>query len=210
MVTLFARPASARSVVADHGRVSVKKCLQFGQVQGSQPLEVPRYGKHLYEYAVFADFMTALNLDNVVVDKTLHHRRHGASARKLSTDAGQSSPHFDVRSFSPNPTARGPIFSRAGLIGRYNLALGHFADRGDLIRCLQIAAQMKAQAIKPDVLAYNCLIRACGKDALSKQAIAIFEDMLAVGLYPERETFHLLLKVSPPVQINYEYSLIPG
>lgn len=55
---------------------------------------------------------------------------------------------------------------------------------------------MKAQDVKPDVLTYNCLIRACGKDALAKQAIAIYEDMLAAGLQPERETFHLLFKVS--------------
>jgi hypothetical protein len=34
------------------------------------------------------------------------------------------------------------------------------------------------------------------------QANAIFEDMLAVGLQPERETFHLLLKVCSLLRIN--------
>ena len=83
-------------------------------------------------------------------------------------------------------------------MGRYNLALGHFADKGDLPQCLRLATQMKVQGVKPDILTYNCLIRACGSDGLAKQATAIFEDMLAVGLQPERETFHSLFKVCPP------------
>ena len=60
---------------------------------------------------------------------------------------------------------------------------------------------MKARGIKPTVLTYNCLIRACGRLALPKQAIAIYEDMLAAGLQPGRETFHLLFEVSIPPRI---------
>jgi len=138
----------------------------------------------------------------VVVDQIVRHQRRGASARTLSTDVGRPRPHFDVQQFYPYPVAGGPIFSPAGLIGRYNLALGHLADRGNLIQCLQTAARMKTQGVKPNVLTYNCLIRACGEDTLWQQAMAIYEDMLSVGLQPERETFHLLFKVSLPARIN--------
>lgn len=61
---------------------------------------------------------------------------------------------------------------------------------------------MKTQDVKPNVLTYNCLIRACGKDALARHAMAMYEDMLTAGLRPERETFHLLFKVSLPAWIN--------
>lgn len=61
---------------------------------------------------------------------------------------------------------------------------------------------MKAQDVKPNMLTYNCLIRACEKEALAKQAVAIFEDMLTAGLQPERETFHSLFKVSSPAQFD--------
>lgn len=138
----------------------------------------------------------------MVVDQIVHHQRRGASVRTLSTDVGRSTPHFDAQQFSPYPVAGGPIFTRAGLIGRYNLALGHFADRGDLIQCIKTAAQMKTQGVKPNVLTYNCLIRACGRDALWRHASAIYEDMITTGLQPERETFHLLFKVSLPVWTN--------
>ena len=146
--------------------------------------------------------MTVPDIDNAVVDQIVRHQQRGTLVRTLATDAGQPSPHFNPHPFSPYLVAEGPIFSRAGLIGRYNLALGHLADKGDLIRCLQLAAQMKTQGVKPDVLTYHCLLRACGKDGLAKQAAAIFEDMLAARLQLERETFHLLFKVSFLVRID--------
>lgn len=132
----------------------------------------------------------------------MHHQRRGASVRTLATDAGNPSPHFDAHQISPYPVAGGPILTRAGLIGRYNLALGHLADEGNLVQCLRLAAQMKTQGVKPDVLTYNYLIRACGKEGLVKHAVAIFEDMLAARLQPERETFHSLFKVSLLVRID--------
>jgi len=138
----------------------------------------------------------------MAVDQIPRHQRRGASARTLSTDVGRSSPHFDAQQFSPYPVAGGAVFPRAGLITRYNLALGHFADKGNLTQCIETAARMKTQGVKPNVLTYNCLIRACGKDGIWRHAIAIYEDMLTMGLQPERETFHLLFKVSLPARIN--------
>lgn len=140
------------------------------------------------------------------IGQTVGHQRCGAFARMVSTDVGQSNPRFDIRPFLRYPFAGGTTFSRPGLIGRYNLALGHLADKGDLTGCLRLAAQMKVQGVKPDILTYNCLIRASGRDALAMQATAIFEDMLAIDLQPERETFHLLLKVCPSACINPGFS----
>ena len=139
-----------------------------------------------------------------MIDQIVRHQRRGNSPRTFSANVGHSSPRFDVQPFLPYPVAGGATFSRIGSIGQYNLALGHLADRGDLTQCLRLAAQMKMQEVKPNILTYNCLIRACGRDALAMQAIAIFEDMLAVGLQPERETFHQLLKVCPPESIDPE------
>lgn len=146
--------------------------------------------------------MIIRDFDNTVVDKLVHHQRRGASARTFSTNVGQTTRRFDVQSFPSYTVAGGTTFSHTGLIGRYNLALGHLADKGDPTHCLQLAAQMKVQGVKPDVLTFNCLIRACGERALSRHAMAIFEDMLAVGLDPERETFHLLFKVCFPTRIG--------
>ena len=142
------------------------------------------------------------DVDDAVVDQIVYHQRRGASARTLSTDAGRSSPHFDAQQFYPYPFTGGAVFTRAGMVGRYNLALGYFADRGNLIQCINTAAQMKTHGVKPNVLTYNCLIHACGKEAHSRHAIAIYEDMLSMGLRPERETFHSLFKVSLPARIN--------
>ncbi|KAF9648574.1 hypothetical protein BDM02DRAFT_3115184 [Thelephora ganbajun] len=150
-----------------------------------------------------ANSFRSFGVTSTSANQIVRQHRRDTSARTLSTHPGQSSSHFDVQPFSPYPVAGGTTFSRAGLMGRYNLAFGHLADRGDLIQCLQLAAQMKAQGIKPDVLTYNCLIRACGREALAKQAAAIFEDMLAVGLQPERETFHSLFKAH-----SQEYSSV--
>ena len=138
----------------------------------------------------------------MVVDQIVHNRRRGTSARTLSTDVGRSNPHFDAQQFSPYPVTGGPFFPRAGLIGRYNIALGYFAERGNLIQCIKTTTQMKTQGVKPNVHTYNCLIRACEKDALAKHASAIYEDMLIMGLQPERETFHFLFKVSLPARID--------
>jgi len=190
------------SLWPDHGRVPVKKCLQFGQVQGSQPITVLSCDQRLRKYTIFSNFTTIQDIDNAVVDQIVCHQRRGTSARTLSTNAGQPSPHFEAQSFPPYPVTGGPISPRAGLIGRYNLALGALADKGDPIRCLRLAVRMKAQGVKPDTLTYNCLIRACGREALGWWAVAFFEDMLAAGLQPERETFHLLFKVSVPVHID--------
>ena len=88
------------------------------------------------------------------------------------------------------------------MVGRYNLALGFLSDRGNLIQCINTAAQMKAQGVKPNLLTYNCLIRACEEEALARHAIAIYEDMLAAGLQPDRDTFHALFKVSLPARTN--------
>jgi len=145
-----------------------------------------------------------------MVEQIVCHRGGGTSARTLSTNVGQSGPHLNAQPFSPYAVTGEPSHPRAGLVGRYNLALSHTADREDLIGCLRLARQMKAQGVKPDVPTYNCLIRACGSRVLARWAVALFEDMLAAGLQPERETFHALFKVSFPVRIDPRSFADPG
>ena len=142
------------------------------------------------------------NIDNVVVGQIVRHQRRAASVRTLITDAVRPTSHFDPHLLTPNIITGRAIPSRSGSIGRYNLALGYLADKGHLVECLQMATQMKTHGVKPDILTYHCLIRAAGARGLANQAVAIFEDMLALGLQPERETFHLLFKVSFIAQID--------
>jgi pentatricopeptide repeat protein len=164
-------------------------------VKGNQPTSGLGRAKHIRKYIAFLNSTIIPDVDDTVVDKLVYHERRGTSARTLSTNVVQPSRRFDVHSFPSYPVAGATTVSRTGSIGRYNLALGHLADKGELVHCLKLAAQMKVQGVKPDILTFNCLIRACERDALSRHATAIFEDMLAVGLQPERETYHLLFKV---------------
>lgn len=52
---------------------------------------------------------------------------------------------------------------------------------------------MKEEGVRPDLTTYTHLLQACIRDGLDLEARAIFEDMLAVGLNPTRQHFHLLL-----------------
>lgn len=195
------------SLWPDHGLVSVKKRLHLGKAESSQPISVLVCGQHVRKYTIFPNPFAIQGIDYPVVDQIMRQQRRDSSVRTVSTDVGQPSPHFNAQPFLPHLLAGGATFPRTMLIGRYNLILGRLADRGDLAQCLYLAAQMKAQGVKPDILTYDCLIRACVKDGLAKEAMAIFEDMLATGLRPERETFHLLFEVRFPHGLSWVCSL---
>ncbi len=74
--------------------------------------------------------------------------------------------------------------------------LGSQVDKGNTINIMVIAKRMKDEGISPDMSTYNHLLRACVRERLYPEARAIFEDMLSMGLQPNRQTFHLLMQVS--------------
>ncbi|KAI0630233.1 hypothetical protein C8Q77DRAFT_1063928 [Trametes polyzona] len=57
---------------------------------------------------------------------------------------------------------------------------------------------MKEKGIEPDVTTYNHILHACAKEMLYLEARAVFEDMLAMGIQPDRQTFHNIMKTLGP------------
>ncbi|KAH9892476.1 hypothetical protein C8Q73DRAFT_649226 [Cubamyces lactineus] len=59
---------------------------------------------------------------------------------------------------------------------------------------------MKDEGVQPDITTYKYLLDACAQQMLNVEARAVFDDMLAMGIQPDRQTFHSLLKSSAPVE----------
>jgi pentatricopeptide repeat protein len=68
--------------------------------------------------------------------------------------------------------------------------------RGRYAECLQVAAQMKQEGVRPDLATYNALLESASKSyTLQMDTWAIFEDMLASGVKPDVNTINFILKV---------------
>ncbi|OBZ70611.1 hypothetical protein A0H81_09090 [Grifola frondosa] len=93
--------------------------------------------------------------------------------------------------FEPDPEFRGPM--RADPVARYNLQLGDLVERGMLPNVLFVCKKMKEAGVKPDRFTYSYILQACAKEGLPLEARAVFEDMLAMGILPDRQSFHHLL-----------------
>ena len=68
-------------------------------------------------------------------------------------------------------------------------------DRKRPIKVMELAQRMKEEGVQPDITTYKHLLDACAQQKLNAEARAIFEDMLAMGVQPDRQIFHNLLKV---------------
>jgi len=176
------------SLWPDHGCVSVEKCPQRAQVQASQPLAVLNHGKHFRKYTTFSGFTTVPDINSARVDQIVRHQRRGASVRTLATDVGRSNRYFDAHPF-PYSAAGGPVFSRAGLIGRYNFTLGHLADEGltqtnyeDAFFYLE---EMKGQKMIPSLNIYESLIHKCHDGRRAVRALNAVETGMG-----ERDLIH--------------------
>ena len=69
-------------------------------------------------------------------------------------------------------------------------------DRGNHVKVMGIAKRMKDEGITPDITTYNYLLQACAQLNLSLEARAVYDDMLSMGIQPNRQTFHYLMQVS--------------
>ncbi|KAI9060300.1 hypothetical protein FKP32DRAFT_1595693 [Trametes sanguinea] len=78
-------------------------------------------------------------------------------------------------------------------LARYNMQLATMMDYKQTNRALQLVRRMKEEGIEPDVTTYNNIIAACSHEKLMKEAHAVYADMLAMGIEPNRHTFHNLM-----------------
>ena len=77
----------------------------------------------------------------------------------------------------------------------FNLRLGQLVDIGQSVKLVATLQEMKEYRIPPDILTYNSAMDLFGKHALEDEAWALIDDMKALGISPDIETFQFLLQV---------------
>jgi pentatricopeptide repeat protein len=144
------------------------------------------------------------------------HRRHAATA------SGQKQPQAQGYATSPSPSSSTPspedtlsprpsrlrnkpwsftpdytFQSRhhVSLLARFQVTISELAEEGKFINCLHACKEMKDNGVAPDLLIYNDLLKAAARDGLHRQADAIMDDMIAVGIRPDRQSYHHLIYV---------------
>lgn len=100
----------------------------------------------------------------------------------------------DDYNFRPQQPVTRPV-AVASPTAKANLEIGRLCDRKRYVDVFNLIKDMKDADIKPDHITYDHLLSLCAKIHAPIEAWAIFEDMLAMGFHPERETFHHLISV---------------
>jgi pentatricopeptide repeat protein len=77
----------------------------------------------------------------------------------------------------------------------FNLRVGHFADIGRSVRLVETLKEMKELGHRPDILTYNSAMALFGKQGMEEEAWALVDDMRALGIMPDIETYKFLLEV---------------
>lgn len=91
-------------------------------------------------------------------------------------------------------TSYRPASSQGTTLARFNMELGQLVQQKKALEVFNMAARMKEQGVKPNQSTYELLLEACKDAALVEQAFAVFEDMMANGIMPQRSTFHHLIQ----------------
>ncbi|KAI9442634.1 hypothetical protein H4582DRAFT_2110118 [Lactarius indigo] len=76
----------------------------------------------------------------------------------------------------------------------FNLRLGQFVDIGHSTKLVTTLKEMKESGLRPDILTYNSAIELFAKHAMEDEAWALIDDMKALGISPDIETFKFLLQ----------------
>jgi pentatricopeptide repeat protein len=69
------------------------------------------------------------------------------------------------------------------------------ADIGHTVRLVETLKEMKGLAHRPTILTYNSAMELFGKKGLEDEAWALVDDMKALGIMPDIETYKFLLQV---------------
>lgn len=68
---------------------------------------------------------------------------------------------------------------------------------GRSVQLVTTLNQMKEAGLKPDILTYNSAMELFGKHHMEDEAWALIDDMKALEISPDIETFKFLLEVRP-------------
>jgi hypothetical protein len=80
-------------------------------------------------------------------------------------------------------------------LAKFNSSMNSALESNNPALVYATAVKMKSQGIRPDLHTYLCLVQAAGLDCRSIDAVAILEDMTAMGVHPDTNFFNQLLKV---------------
>lgn len=74
-------------------------------------------------------------------------------------------------------------------------AVSHAKGTRRLIPCLRLVREMKLERVKPDSVVYNSLLACIAEEGLPLEARAVVDDMIAMGITPDRQSYHHVLHV---------------
>ncbi|KAI0769747.1 hypothetical protein BD413DRAFT_79128 [Trametes elegans] len=140
----------------------------------------------------------------------VHEQRRYASAAQLAVDPTTYStssiiPRAKQYSKSDNDNFR---VSAHVPISRFNMRLASQLDEHKSINVMHTARHIKQKGLQPNVTTYNYLLDACAKEMRWPEARAVFTDMVAMGVVPNRQTFHHIMKSLAPFEQDQMYGVL--
>ena len=87
-------------------------------------------------------------------------------------------------------------------------AISHAKGTRWLIPYLRLVREMKRERIKPDFVIYNSLLACIAEEDLPLEAWAVIGDMLAMGISPDRQSYHHILRVGVTFLTGILYDLM--
>ena len=84
-----------------------------------------------------------------------------------------------------------------------SIAPSHAKPGRRLIPTLRLVRDMKADGVKPSLAVYNALLTCIAQEGLPLEAWAVVDDMTAMGILPDRSSYHHILHVS---QTPYDHA----
>jgi hypothetical protein len=69
------------------------------------------------------------------------------------------------------------------------------AEQGGLIACLLACKDMKENGVEPNLLIYNDLLKVAAEYGMDMVVEGVMDDMRAMGIEPDRQSYHHLLHV---------------
>lgn len=98
----------------------------------------------------------------------------------------------------PNTSYRDPTYQDSP-VAKYNIQLSRLVGLRRTADVFSTCGQMKQAGVLPNYTTYNLLLQTCEEMALHLEGLAVFEDMIAMGIRPDSTTFTHLLNVSSNV-----------